>query len=100
MRRALERQQRGEAQVIPTILRPCDWRRAPFGKLQCLPHGGKAVTEWENRDAALRDIAQGLRRVLEQRKGVGSPVPKLSPLDRQNRGRLLRRVRTIWIEEC
>lgn len=44
MQRALERHRRGEVHVIPIILRPCDWHTAPFGDLQCLPHGGRAVT--------------------------------------------------------
>src|SRR5712692_8708249 len=50
MRRALERHDRGEACVIPIILRPCDWRTSPFARLQCLPHNGKAVTTWQNPD--------------------------------------------------
>src|SRR2546423_7329297 len=62
MQRALERHQRGEARVIPIVLRPVDWHTAPFGHLQSLPRDGKPVTEWDNRDAAFRDIAQGIRR--------------------------------------
>src|SRR5260221_2084879 len=50
MKRALERHQRGEARVIPIILRPCDWRSSPFAHLQCLPRDGKAVTTWQNLD--------------------------------------------------
>src|SRR5216684_9393103 len=34
MKRAIERHQRGEALVIPVILRPVYWQGAPFGKLQ------------------------------------------------------------------
>lgn len=37
MQRALERHARGEARVIPVILRPCEWREAPFAHLQVLP---------------------------------------------------------------
>lgn len=32
VKRAMERHQSGEAVVIPVILRPCEWTRAPFGK--------------------------------------------------------------------
>src|SRR5215470_15647951 len=35
MQRALERHQRGEARVIPIILRPCDWQHSPLKDLQC-----------------------------------------------------------------
>src|SRR5438876_11871174 len=37
MKRALERHERGEARVIPVILRPVYWQGAPFSKLQTLP---------------------------------------------------------------
>src|SRR5438045_5413886 len=37
MKRAMERHERGEARVIPVILRPVYWKKAPFGKLQALP---------------------------------------------------------------
>src|SRR5437016_932295 len=37
MTRAMERYEAQEARVIPIILRPIDWRNAPFGKLQPLP---------------------------------------------------------------
>ncbi len=30
MKRALEREERGEARVVPVIVRPCDWHPAPF----------------------------------------------------------------------
>jgi hypothetical protein len=64
MQRALERHERGEAQVIPIILRPCDWKKTPFAPLQALPRDGKPVTEWSNIDSAFLDIAQGIRRAI------------------------------------
>lgn len=69
MQRAIERHHNNEAQVIPIILRPCDWTSAPFGKLQALPiaheAGAKAVTVWSNQDEAFCVIAQGIRKVAE-----------------------------------
>src|SRR6266700_1345906 len=93
MQQALERHKRGEARIIPIILRPCDWHNAPFGHLQCVPRDGKAVTEWANLDAAFRDVTQTLRRALERQI-----PPVLSSVARQNRLRLLKRVRQTWIE--
>jgi hypothetical protein len=62
MTRAMERHEAGTARVIPVLLRPVDnWQKAPFGKLQALPPGSKAVTEHANRDVALRDVAAGAR---------------------------------------
>ncbi len=63
--RALERQSRGEARVIPIILRDCDWHSAPFGKLQALPKDAKPITRWADRDEAFADVARGLRRAVE-----------------------------------
>jgi TIR domain len=66
VRRALDRQDRGEAQVLPVILRPCDWNGAPFGKLQALPKDARAITTWTNRDEAWTDVAKGVRRTIER----------------------------------
>ena len=64
-KRAIERHDRGEARVIPIILRPCDWRGAPFGKLQALPRDGKAITSWANKDEAFTNVALGIRQAVE-----------------------------------
>ena len=99
MQRAVARHESGEARVIPILLRPCDWHGTPFGQLQCLPRDGKAVTTWRNRDEAFLDIAQGLRGAIEQQTSSARLVPPpLSSVARQNRLRLLKRVRTTWIE--
>jgi putative methionine-R-sulfoxide reductase with GAF domain len=65
MKRAIERHDRGEASVIPVILRKCDWHNAPFGELQALPKDGRAVTSWRNRDEAWTDVTMGIRRAAE-----------------------------------
>ena len=70
MQRALERHKAGEACVIPIILRPVDWKDAPFGKLEPLPKGGKPITSWQGRhgrDQAFLDVTLGIRKVLEER---------------------------------
>lgn len=66
MKRAMERHEAREARVIPVILRPCDWKNAPFAKLQVLPRDGKAVTAWSNKDEAFLSVVEGIRMVLEQ----------------------------------
>src|SRR5947209_5925662 len=52
MKRALERHERGEARVIPVILRPVHWQEAPLGYLQALPNNAKPVTVWSDREEA------------------------------------------------
>lgn len=62
--RAMERHQRGEARVIPILLRPVDLTGAPFAGLPCLPSNGRPVTNWKDLDRAWKDVAIGLRRAL------------------------------------
>lgn len=68
--RALDRHTKGEARIIPIILKACDWESAPFGKLQALPiahgAGAKAVTTWNNQDEAFLAIVKGIRKAAEE----------------------------------
>jgi len=66
VKRALERHGSGEARVIPIILRPVDWTKLPFSKLQALPKDAKPVTKWRPRDEAWLDVASGIRKVVEE----------------------------------
>jgi hypothetical protein len=73
--RALERHRRGEAIVIPVILRPADWQSAGLDGLQALPTDGKAVTTWADQDRAFLDIAQGVHRAVRAwRASLVSPA--------------------------
>lgn len=78
MKRALERHQSDQAQVIPVILRPCDWTDLPFAQYQALPKDGKAVTSWPNRDEAFTEIARGVRALASQRPS-GLPFDNHKP---------------------
>src|SRR5215469_1147613 len=69
--RALQRHAAKEATVVPLLLRPCDWKGAPFGKLQGLPKDMKAVTAWPDRDAAWTDVAIGIRAIAERVRSTG-----------------------------
>jgi hypothetical protein len=63
---AVRRHDKGQARVIPVILRSCDWRGAPFSRLQALPKSARPINEWNNRDEAFTDVARGLRLVCEE----------------------------------
>jgi len=65
MQRAVERHDNREARVIPIILRPCDWKGAPFSKLQPLPKNARPVTKWRNRDDAFLDVVEGIRAAIK-----------------------------------
>jgi tetratricopeptide (TPR) repeat protein len=69
MQQAMKRHEAGEARVVPIFLRPCDWKTAPFGKLQGLPTNAKPVTKWENRDEAFAIVAKGIRAAIEELAG-------------------------------
>ncbi|WP_437314961.1 TIR domain-containing protein [Sorangium sp. So ce385] len=66
MARALERWQRGEAQVIPVLVRPCEWDQTQLRRLRPLPDNGRPVVNWPSRDDAWLNVVQGIRRVVEQ----------------------------------
>ena len=68
LKKALEKHKAGQACVIPIVLRPVDWKGASFSHLQALPTGAKPVTDrgWHNQDEAFADVAQGIRRAIEE----------------------------------
>ena len=77
MTRALERHDRGEARVIPVILRPCDWKGAPFGRLMAVPEDGKPVTKHATLDGGFLEVAQAIRQVADTahtRSAVAEPT--------------------------
>ncbi|MDP4215029.1 MAG: toll/interleukin-1 receptor domain-containing protein [Bacteroidota bacterium] len=61
MQEAMKMHERGEAAVIPVILRPCAWLDAPFGKLLALPKDGKPVSSFSNMDEAFFEIVNGIK---------------------------------------
>jgi TIR domain len=65
---ALKRHDKGEATVIPVIVRPTDWQSSPFGQLQALPSDVKPITKWTNRDEAWLDVVKGVRRAIENQR--------------------------------
>ncbi len=70
MPRAIERHERGEARVIPILLRPCIYEEADFAKLQMLPtdknNEVRAISEWSKRDAAFTRVAEGISKVVKE----------------------------------
>lgn len=68
MKRAMELHESGQVRVVPIILRPSDWKKAPFGKLQALPANAEPVVsrKWGCVDEAFLDIAMGIRKIIEK----------------------------------
>lgn len=65
MQIALERRKNGNAEVIPIILRPVEWKVTPLGPIQALPDEGKPIMLWRNRDKAFYNTVQGIKRAIE-----------------------------------
>lgn len=68
VKEAMKRHDAGEARVIPIVLRDLDWDTTVFAKkkIQALPKDAKAVTLWQNEDEAFKNVAVGIRRVVEE----------------------------------
>jgi hypothetical protein len=93
MIQAVERHERREACVIPVILRPIYWQRAPFGKLEALPKEGKPVVGpgWHNQEEALFNIQEGIRIIIEELTKNGSSAqtgPASKPTEVQGQSSL------------
>ncbi len=92
---ALERHQSDQVLIVPLLVRPYDWQSTMIAHLQCLPRNGLPISQWEDHEAALLSIVQELKHFITARQS--SDIP-LTPVQRMNRQRLLKRVRTIWIK--
>jgi len=73
---ALKRRQDDGISVIPILLRPVDWKSAPFSGLQVLPRNGVPITQWQDRDAAFRDVATALREKIEAGSRAEGALPQ------------------------
>jgi len=61
---AIEKHQRGEAVLIPVIVRSSDWTNSPFGSFQALPKDALPVTRWSDEDEAWLDVIHGIRKAI------------------------------------
>ncbi|MEP7341874.1 MAG: TIR domain-containing protein [Acidobacteriota bacterium] len=66
MNRAFERNESGQARVIPVLLRPTDWLNTPLALMQSLPQNRQPITLWSNKDEAWLDVSQGIRTVVKE----------------------------------
>ena len=72
MMRALERSEKGEARVVPVILKPCDWKTSPLARFQALPKDGLPVVDWATNDHGFVNAVKGLRRLIVELCGLGA----------------------------
>lgn len=65
MTKALARHARGEARVIPIILRHCRWQRTPLARLQAIPKEARPIRSWPDEDEAFNDVVASIERAVE-----------------------------------
>ena len=63
---AFERMKRGEAKVVPILMRPCLWDRSPFSELQIIPRDAEAVSSSRSLDEALREVASEISKIVTE----------------------------------
>ncbi len=86
MARALERHQKGEAQVIPILIRSVDWKDAPFANLRPLPLNAKPLSLWKDKDEALAGVSEYLRCLLEENLSKLSDEHKTGEIEKDQVG--------------
>jgi len=96
--RALARHQQSTVRVIPLLLRPVAYQETKLATLAVLPSSGSPVTQWHDPEAAFDDCVRELRRILGRPVTAPLTQRKRSLAEEQNRTRMLKRVRTIWID--
>jgi tetratricopeptide (TPR) repeat protein len=74
---ALKMHDEGQGVVIPIILRKCQWNRTRLKHLQALPKDGKPITLWSDRDTAWTDVAEGIRRLVDDLRAKYTVVGEL-----------------------
>jgi hypothetical protein len=66
MQRAIAMHEEGRAQLIPILIRPCDWASSELSKFQAVPKDAKPISTWTNHDEAWLDAICGIKRHLEK----------------------------------
>jgi hypothetical protein len=87
MTNALERHKRGEAVVIPVILRECAWHQLPFGSIMAATIDGKPITRFASHDEGYVQVVNAVSRAIadmeakkpQRRANIPSPAPE-SPM--------------------
>ena len=77
LEQAIMRHERGDARVIPIILRPVYWE-GTLGRLTALPTNTKPITSWPKQGQAFFNVSEGIRRVVEKLISSTSSVENIS----------------------
>lgn len=70
MKIALARHEKGEARVMPVIVRHCLWKRTEFAKLQVLPKDGDPILggSWSTRDEPIVQVGEAVSHYVKMKE--------------------------------
>lgn len=74
LKEARRKYDRGEALLVPVILRDCTWEWVtPFAELQAVPKGGRAIQLWSPQDKGYADAARRIGVMLKDHLAGAPP---------------------------
>lgn len=83
MTNAMERHKRGEAVVIPVILRECAWHQLPFGSIMAATIDGKPIIKFASHDEGYVQVFDAVSRAIASMEAKKSQqnvnVPSSTP---------------------
>ena len=68
IQRSIEKHEKGEAIIVPVILRYCDYKSLPLHKFQVLPKNAKPIEAWKPRTKGWLDVVNQLKDVITNLK--------------------------------
>jgi len=96
VKRAMEKQAKGEAIIISILVRPCDWSDCEFSKFQAVPKDARPITKWEDKDSAWLDAVKKIKSVVTQ----FTPKDKILSLSDKDKNKFeLSDYMSDWIED-
>lgn len=72
MKRAITMHEEGRAQLIPILIRPCDWGASELSNFQAVPKDVKPISTWSNQDEAWLDAISGIKHHIDKFKTATS----------------------------
>lgn len=72
---AFAMEKRGDAVLIPIVIRPVDFEDGPFSHLHALPRDRKPVSRWDDQDEAWVDVVKGIRAAIGQLRTPSAAPP-------------------------
>ena len=68
IKRAIEKHQKGEAVIVPVIIKYCDFSSLPLNEFQALPKNVRPIEDWSPRNKGWLDVTNQLKVVIKNFK--------------------------------